>query len=101
MVGDGVPDNGVPFGFGGSFPQSAVEGDYFLRTDYVPNRLFRYTGKRWIKREDNVRHTLTNTDTRKTRKTSFINNTNVDNIGGTNIEERQPISKALKPKADL
>jgi hypothetical protein len=101
MLGDGVPDNGVQFGFGGSFPQSAVEGDYFLRTDYVPNRLFRYTGKRWIKREDNVRHTLTNTDTRKTRKTSFINNTNVDNIGGTNIEERQPISKALKPKADL
>lgn len=101
MLGDGVPDNGVQFGFGISFPQGAVEGDFFLRTDYSPNRLFRYTGKRWIKREDNVRHTLTNTDTRKTRKTSFINNTNTADIGGDVVEERQPISKAFKPKADL
>ena len=101
MLGDGVPDNGVQFGFGISFPQGAVEGDFFLRTDYSPNRLFRYTGKRWIKREDNVRHTLTNTNTRKTRKTSFINNTNTADIGGDVVEERQPISKAFKPKADL
>lgn len=101
MLGDGIPDNGVQFGFGIGFPQSAVEGDYFLRTDYSPNRLFRYSGKRWVKREDNVRHTLTNTDTRKTRKTSFINNTTVTDIDGDMIEERQPISKALKPKADL
>ena len=101
LLGDGVPDNGVQFGFGISFPQGAVEGDFYLRTDYSPNRLFRYTGKRWIKREDNVRHTLTNTDTRNTRKTSFINNTKVTEINGDNVQERQAISKALKPKADL
>jgi hypothetical protein len=101
MLGDGIPDNGVQFGFGINFPQSAIEGDYFLRTDYSPNRLFRYSGKRWVKREDNVRHTLTNTDTRKTRKTSFINNTTVTDIDGDMVEERQPLSKALKPKADL
>lgn len=101
MLGDGIPDNGVQFGFGINFPQAAVEGDYFLRTDYSPNRLFRYSGKRWVKREDNVRHTLTNTDTRKTRKTSFINNTTVTDIDGDMVEERQPLSKALKPKADL
>jgi len=101
MLGDGIPDNGVQFGFGTGFPQGAIEGDYFLRTDYSPNRLFRYSGKRWVKREDNVRHTLTNTDTRKTRKSSFINNNNVAEINGDMVEERQPISKALKPKADL
>jgi len=101
LLGDGVPDNGVQFGFGTGFPQGAVEGDYFLRTDYRPNRLFRYSGKRWVKREDNVRHTLTNTDTRSTLKTSFINNTKVSNIDGDMVDERQPISKALKPKADL
>lgn len=101
LMGDGVPDNGVQFGFGTSFPQGAVEGDYFLRTDYRPNRLFRYSGKRWVKREDNIRHTLTNTDTRSTLKTSFINNTVVTDMGGDMVDERQPISKALKPKADL
>ena len=101
LLGDGIPDNGVNFGHGISFPTSAVEGDYFLRTDFMPNRLFRYTSNRWVKREDAVRHTLTNTDTRRTQKTSFINNTNSTTMDGDIIEERQPISKALKPRADF
>jgi len=101
LVGDGVPENGVDFGFGTAFPKSAIEGDYFLRTDYKPNRLFRYSGKRWVKREDNIRHTLTNTDTRSTLKTSFINNSTVTEIDGEMTDERQAISKVLRPRADL
>lgn len=102
LVGDGVPDNGVAdFGFGLSFPGGATDGDYFLRTDYVPNRLFRYNGSMWVKREDSVRHTLTNTDARQTLKTGFINNTNSAVIDGDTVEERQPLSKALKPRADF
>jgi len=101
LLGDGIPDNGVVFGHGISFPSNAIEGDYFLRTDYMPNRLFRYTGKRWLKREDAVRHTLTNTDNRKTLRTGFINNTTSTNIDGDIVEERQAISKAMKPKADF
>ena len=101
LLGDGIPDNGVDFGHGIAFPTNAVEGDYFLRTDFMPNRLFRFSGTTWIKREDSVRHTLTNTDTRNTQKTSFINNTNTANIAGETIEERQSLSKALKPRADL
>jgi len=49
--------------------------DFFLRTDFLPNRLFRFDGSRWIKVEDAVRTTMTNNDTRQTLKTSFINNT--------------------------
>jgi hypothetical protein len=101
LVGDGVPENGVDFGFGTDFPRSAIEGDYFLRTDYKPNRLFRYSGKRWVKREDNIRHTLTNTDTRSTLKTSFINNSTVTEIDGEMTDERQAISKVFRPRADL
>lgn len=101
LLGDGIPDNGVDFGHGISFPTSATEGDYFLRTDFMPNRLFRYNGSRWIKREDAVRHTLTNTDTRKTTRTGFINNTTTSTIAGETVEQRQPLSKALKPKADF
>jgi hypothetical protein len=55
----------------------------------------------WVKREDSVRHTLTNTDTRQTLKTGFINNTNSAVIDGDTVEERQPLSKALKPRADF
>jgi len=42
----------------------------------MPNRLFRYDGQRWVKMEDSLRMTLTNTDTRNTMKTKFINNKN-------------------------
>jgi hypothetical protein len=101
LLGDGVPENGVEFGHGIAFPQSPYNGDFFLRTDYFPNRLFRYDGLRWIKHEDAVRMDLSNSDTRKTQKTGFINNTNSQVIAGQSVEERQSLSKALKPKADL
>ena len=101
LLGDGVAPNGVDFGHGISFPVNSVQGDYFLRTDFLPNRLFRYDGGRWVKREDAVRHTLSNTDTRSTFRTGFINNTTVNQIGDSTVEERQSLSKALKPKADL
>ncbi len=113
LGGDGTPPNGSPYGFGISFPKTAVEGQFYLRTDYMPNRLFRFDGRHWIKYEDNVRMTLNNfgdedvsTGTnagkkvRKTQKTSFINNTNTSTIAGEIVQERQALSKVLKPKAD-
>jgi len=101
LLGDGFPPNGYEFGHGIMFPANPYLNDYFLRTDFAPNRLFRYNGKQWVKVEDALRHTLTNTNNRTTQKTSFINNTNVNTINGEQVVERQALSKALKPKADL
>ena len=100
LLGDGIAPNGEAFGHGISFPTAQVEGDYFLRTDFLPNRLFRYDGARWVKQEDNVRMTMTQTDTRSTQKGTFINNTNSATISGENVIERQSLSDALRPKAD-
>jgi hypothetical protein len=107
LIGDAIPANGYPLsGMGAQFPDGAVDGTSFLRTDFSPTRLFRYNGSSWHVIEDNVRMTMTNTNTRKTLKTSFINNTNQTTIGNKVIDERQPISKPLeigknlKPKAD-
>ena len=100
MLGTAECPNGATFGAGISFPLDNSEGDYFLRTDFFPNRLFRYDGRRWVKVEDNVRQTLSNTSTRAHQKGTFINNTNTDNIGGEVVQERQSLSKALRPKAD-
>ena len=100
LIGDGLAPNGEVFGHGISFPTASVEGDYFLRTDFQPNRLFRFDSRRWVKVEDAVRHSLTNSPTRDTHRTSFVNNTKTTNIGGDTVIERQAISKALKPKAD-
>jgi hypothetical protein len=80
LVGGDFPPNGSPYGFGIQFPDAPIEGDYFLRTDYLPNRMFRFDGARWVKFEDNVRMTMTNTDYREKLKTRFTNNNAVTNI---------------------
>ena len=79
----------------------------------MPNRLYRYDGRHWVKYEDNVRMTLNNLgnedvasgtfvgkQVRQTQKASFINNTNTATIAGEVVQERQALSKVLKPKAD-
>lgn len=109
LTGNGVPPDGAPFGSGITFPAGAIEGQFFLRTDYLPNRLFRYNGTHWIKFEDNVRMTTstlgeTQTDNpllvRRKLKSSFINNTTTATIAGEVIPERQALSQVLKPRAD-
>ena len=74
LVADGFPSTGYDFGHGIQFPENPGPDDFFLRTDYLPNRLYRFDSTRWVKVEDNVRMTMTNTDTRATQKTGFINN---------------------------
>lgn len=109
LTGDGVPPDGIPYGFGILFPNNAIEGQFFLRTDYLPNRLYRYDGLHWIKYEDNVRMTTstlgeTQTDNpllvRRKLKSSFINNTNTATIAGEIVREKQALSQVLKPRAD-
>lgn len=96
--GDAIPANGSPYTFGASFPSGVVEGAYHLRTDFMPNRLFRYDGKHWVKIEDGVRVELT--DRPPGVVSNFVNNTNTNQIGGKTVQERQSLSQALKPKAD-
>ena len=101
LVGTGdVAPNGAPFGFGIQFPSNNEDGDYFLRTDFLPNRMFRYDGARWVKVQDDIRMSLSNTLERQTQKSSFINNTKTSTIDGETVTERQSLSKALKPRAD-
>ncbi len=100
LVSNGEPPNGAAFGSGIKFPAENDTGDYFLRTDYLPNRLFKFDGQRWLRMHDDVRMTMSNTSERKTQLTSFINNDTVSDIGGESVTEKQALSKALRPKAD-
>ena len=112
LTGDGLAPNGLPVTPGISFPTNPQSGDFALRLDYYPNRLFRYSGSRWVKYEDDVRTNLTPGDKEKavanygnvksqTQRSSFVNNTNetaTEDRG--NIPQRQALSKLLKPQAD-
>jgi hypothetical protein len=114
LTGDAVPPNGAPYTFDTAFPSNPLNGQFHLRTDFFPNRLFRWDGVRWIKFEDNVRMTLNNTgneDTangahyagkavRQTQKGTFINNASTSTVAGKVIKEKQALSKALRPQAD-
>jgi len=101
LTGDGIAPNGLPVTPGVSFPTNPVDGDYCLRLDYFPNRLFRYNGAAWVKIEDKVRTGLDFAENAKTLRASFVNNTNTvqTNDRGT-IPSRQSLSEILKPNAD-
>jgi len=114
LLEDGIPPNGAPFTQGIAFPIGPAEGQFHLRTDYKPTRLFRYAKGRWSKVEDDVRTNITNLGPsdiaagadfagkgeKENLKSSFINNTNETVIEGETVKERQSLSKALKPEAD-
>ena len=102
LTGDGIPPNTSAVAAGINFPASPAAGDFYLRLDYVPNRLFRYDGKRWVKIEDAVRTNLTNgAADNQTLRSSFVNDTSTytDHSGGTH-KTLQGLSKVLNPKAD-
>jgi hypothetical protein len=101
LTGDGIAPNGLPVTPGVAFPPNPASGDYCLRLDYKPNRLFRYDGRRWIKIEEKVRTNLNNAPSNQTLRSGFVNNTyttNTTDLGA--VPQRQSLSQALKPKAD-
>ena len=101
LTEQGVPPNGALYSFGSQFPQAASDGEFFLRTDYFPNRLFRYNGARWVKYEDNVRTDLTPGPDNQTLRSSFVNNTNKTATADRGeIPQRQGLNNILKPQAD-
>lgn len=101
LTGDGIAPNGLPVTPGISFPTNPREGQFCLRLDYYPNRLFRFNGRGWIKIEDNVRTDLTNGPSNQTLRSGFVNNTyTVKTSDMGNIPSRQSLSEILKPRAD-
>jgi hypothetical protein len=101
LTGDGIAPNGLPVTPGVAFPPNPALGDYALRLDYYPNRLFRYDGRSWIKIEDKVRTGLDLAQNAETQRASFVNNTytvSTTDIG--NIPSRQSLSQILKINAD-
>ena len=99
LTGDGIPPNGFHVTPGIQFPTHPLEGEYVLRLDYMPNRLFRYDGTRWVKIEDAVRTTLDGTGS--TQRDYFSENTEtyIDNKGQAK-SGRTGLSKALEPEED-
>lgn len=98
LTGDGRTPNGLPVTAGVNFPVNPIAGQYALRLDYFPNRLFRYNGRSWVKIESDVRTQLTPGSTNNTLRSSFVNNTyTTPTTDMGNIPSRQSLSQALQP----
>lgn len=103
LTGSSIPPNGLPVTSGVTFPLNPVDGDYCLRLDYFPNRLFRYSSasRRWIKLDSSVRTDLNNGPANETLRSSFVNNTyTVNTTDQGAVPSRQSLSELLRPRAD-
>lgn len=95
-----IPPNGLSVvGSGDTFPTSNVsDGDYFLRTDFEPNRLFRKAGGKWIKISDDNKHVWAAANR---LLTTFVNNDDQTiNTDGEVTSERVNMSQVVKPRTD-
>ena len=96
LDGDGTAPNGLPTGAGIVFPQNPQVGDYFLRIDYLPNILYRWDGRLWVRISENVRTQTGFTSGDLSQTSSFINNSNVTVLtDGTTTTQAQPLSSIL------
>ena len=101
LTGSTHAPNGLPVTPGVQFPPAPVSGDYCLRLDYFPNRLFRYNGRAWLAISDNVRTDLDYAADALTQRASFVNNTyTVPTTDVGNIPSRQSLSKILEIEPD-
>ena len=92
-------DHGEVLNTGDQFPESPNDGEYFIRDDFEPNRLFVYRGSRWHRLYDNVDDTTWSD--RTFNASGFIDNTATTVVDNQEFPERQALSQVLKPKSDF
>lgn len=109
--GDGAPPNlstdnndnlepSGPFvGAGVAFPPGMTDGQYYLRLDYYPERLFQKQGNCFKLIEVNVLKAWTAYN--RVLDTFIDNNNDTVLSDGTIIPEKQAISQVIKQKVDL
>jgi len=101
LVGDGTGPNGMTVATGVAFPVKPKKGDYFLRLDFVPNRLFRWNGQIWRKVEDVTRSDLTpGSPTNQTFRAQWLQEETWSDYQGNTRSGISSLSSAGKPKAD-
>jgi hypothetical protein len=101
LTGDTHAPNGLPVTPGVAFPPMPTVGDYCLRLDYFPNRLFRYSGRAWLAISDNVRTDLDYASGALTQRAGFVNNPyTVPTTDVGNIPSRQSLSQILEITPD-
>ncbi|VVC05801.1 Uncharacterised protein [uncultured archaeon] len=85
LVGNGEAVNGYPVTPSTSFPDNPNTGDYCLRQDYLPARLYRWSGIAW-QYVNNVDRSNANIGLGTTQRDRFVNDSNIFTNSNGNIE---------------
>ena len=100
MSGSYIPPNGAKLvGIGIQFPTTMKDGEYYLRTDYYPDRLFQKQGNCFKYIEENLIKCWTAYN--KVLDTFIDNNRDTILPNGDVIPEKQAVSKVVPLKVDL
>ena len=100
--------NGFTYNPGGSFdivqtgtdfPVSPNQGEFFIRSDFQPARLFVRKDTKWIRLYDNI-DDRTWSD-RTFNGSTFVNNVKTDVASGQEYDSRQSITDAILPRDDF
>ena len=99
-TGDGIPPDGYPLlGQGDEFPFDAQNNDFYLRTDYTPDRLFQKYDDIWKRVEDDWRKVWT---AYNKVLDGFIDNKDTTTMNdGTVRSTKKAVSKLVSPKENL
>lgn len=100
LVGDGKAPNNLPVTADIAFPASPYTGQYVLRLDYFPNRLFKWDGIKWVTVQDVQRQAMTGTKNQNQLGTFVNNDKTTRTNSGNYINQRQLLSTLLKPQSD-
>lgn len=101
LTGSSEAPNGFPTGAGITFPLAPQLGDYFLRTDYLPQMLFRWDGQLWVRISTDVRTVTGFTPADTSLLSGYINNSNETELtDGTFVPQKQALSTMLKLAPD-
>lgn len=84
-------DHGETLQQGDQFPENPNDGDYFVRNDFTPNRLFVYRGSRWHRLYDNINDTTWSD--RTYNASQFVDNNSTTIVNNQEFPERQPLSQ--------
>jgi hypothetical protein len=84
---------------GSAFPDQPNEGDHYIRSDFVPNRLFVRRGSKWHRLYDNVEG-ITWAE-RTYNASTFIENKNTTIVSDNEFSEKQNLSQMIKPTVDF
>lgn len=100
LTGDGKAPNNLPVTADIAFPANPYTGQFVLRLDYFPNRLFKWDGIKWVTVQDVQRQAMTGTKNQNQLGT-FVNNDKTTRTNSGNvISQRQLLSNLLKPQTD-